>query len=249
MFESIKNEILQEVREIVGEDFEGIFVDIANIEKMDYDYHIFLDATLTRTLPKSNKYKMNGGATKIVIIPNDADYVIKIPITGTYITERDADGNEIHALEGKVNMTEFDHLEHEQNVWRILNRESKKVFLPNITVGEINGIPIYVQERVAKTFMDTRSDQIEKTEGSVKSAQKLIEKSGYGSNDDVSILSEDFIAAIVEYYDEETARQVLGDAGDIGDLHDENYGFTEDGRPVIFDYADFFVEMYTYDED
>lgn len=249
MFGSIKNEILQEVKEIVGEDFEGIFVDIANIERMDYNYHIFLDAALTKILSKSDKYKMNGGATKIVIIPNDADYVIKIPITGTYITEHDADGNKVHILEGRVDMEEFDHLEHEQSIWRTLNRESKKVFLPNITIGEINGIPIYVQERVAKTFMDTRSDQIEKTEGSVKSAQKLIEKSGYGSNDDddINILNEDFIAAIVEYYDEETARQVLSDAEEIGDLHNENYGFTEDGRPVIFDYADFFLEMYTYD--
>lgn len=249
MFDIIKDEILQEVKKLVGEDFEGIFVDIANIERQDYNYLVFLDAALTRTLSLDENYRLGGGATKVVIIPKDADYVIKIPIAGTYITECDADGNEVHTLEGKVDMMEFDHLEREQSTWRILNRESKKVFLPNITIGEINGIPIYIQERVAKTFIDTRFDQIEKTEGSVKSAQKLIENSGYGSDDDTSTLNEDFIAAIVEYYDEETARQVLGDAGDIGDLHDENYGFTEDGRPVIFDYADFFVEMYTYDED
>lgn len=245
MFDTIKDEILQEVKELVGEDFEGVYVDIANIEKQDYNYRVFLDAALTRTLSLGKNYRLGGGASKIVIVPKRADYVIKIPITGTYITKQDENGNEVRELEGHVDLTEFDHLEREQSIYQILNSGSKKVFLPNITVGEINDIPIYIQEKVEKTFGQI-NNPAEKFESSMNSAKKIVNQTSYGSQDGIDALDDAFIAAIVEYYGEDVARQVIVDAGDIGDLHEDNYGFTVDGRPVIFDYADFFCEMYCY---
>lgn len=172
------------------------------------------------------------GASKCVIIPDNEDYVIKIPFTGSYFETDEADYNIYE------NFTEAE----EDEGWDYCLVESKRFdfskefglddfFAPTIFIGFTNDIhhfPIYIQpkcEALSYSTDKTSQEDREKTRSIV----------GYQSEIPISWLTEvrlmygeDWLIDLVDFLKE----------NGWNDLRSDNLGFYHN-KPVIFDYSNF----------
>ena len=237
------DEIMSLVKTILGQDAKEVLLDEEELHD-DVSESIITNIDTESSINEDpDEYYISRGITKIVIIPKNTDYVIKIPFTGIY---HYTDSDELY-LVAKVDFDEYDVFDIEKQTYNNLFQESKVAFLPNYFIGTFNGIPIYIQEKIKVTcshhFYDATYSYGEKKE----SVAKIRKESLYDDDHvDTTCLREFFIADLITWYGEEATKWILADCKDIDDLHGNNYGYTEDGRPVIFDYAGFDDCMYQY---
>lgn len=188
-------------------------------------------------------YSITRGATKVVIIPTQEDFVIKLNITGTYLTERECEtlGYEYPHID---RISEQNILDEEIAMYNDMPIELQGFIKPNIFVGYFNNIPVYIQEKIRNSyenseetskerFLNERAERL--TE--ISSLQAMIKPTGWRS----SLFPSPFINDMLNYFGEEKTKSILTQLCDaaVYDLNYGNFGYDMEDKPCLFDIGGF----------
>lgn len=189
-------------------------------------------------LPRS----YDAGATKLVLTPPQADFVIKIPFTGTEYVEDVENGIfPYYPFEGANEPEGWDYCEAELICFNdALSEGVEDYFLPIEFIGFVQGHPIYIQKK-AKTLHDTKICYIEgllKDSNEYKQAQSTKELC---RELDIYCFNAVWLSDFVNHFGKDALKLLDTFLEDyhIYDLHSHNIGYTLDGVPVIIDYGDY----------
>lgn len=237
-------------KKVFGENPDGIFTSRAyeyghiNREEeglyssSDPDYHeVFTDINCTKEIVEESdeikyndrKYFVYRGATKIVIFPTDEDYVIKASVNGIYVPKE----------KGKFvldRLANRDAIKEEIEIFTNATDEFKEVLLPNIYVGNVGKIDIYIQEKYDKEVCENY--YFEKYDEMIESGNEIfLEAIEYFDED--YMIDATWLERLIEVYGAATMKIIKGIANWPleKDLHDSNYGYDKDNNPKIWDYA------------
>lgn len=200
--EKIKEcEVIQDIHESGDRLTERIFMDMFKV--------YFGDSVILKS-----------GATKGVIIPKDADFVIKIPF---------------EAYNCGDNFNEDDYCQLEATAYEnALIEGFEFVFVETKFVDIIDGIKIYVQPRVDEYARDEDEEYLSCDESNEMEDLKDSYFSAYDMNsywlyEFINVYGMDIFNDFCHFTEE------YG----INDLHGGNLGYYH-GKPVIFDYSGYF---------
>lgn len=180
------------------------------------------------------------GASKVVFIPKNKDYVVKIPFTGysedSFFEDENGDWYDEYKYK------EFEGANNGNNDWDYCLRELyiyhkakaakvERVFLKTIYEGTINDFPIYSQPKVSN-FVEDRYVTCSKEE--IESTREKIKKKNF------NVFSPTWLFYAFNYYGEDYIFRLLSfiKEEEICDLHCGNLGWVGN-KPVIVDYAGF----------
>lgn len=195
-------------------------------------------------------YTVDSGASKVVLVFTNSDYVVKIPFKGEFCESDnydcenscDRDCSCSRCSRGSVveNYYEFtgarigeneygwDYCASEQFFYeKAVVAGVEEFFIKTIFIGEFDGHPIYLQEKVKVYGYDSQ------TKSSEQSKEIFMKKFRYSE-----IQNEDFGGLLIEYYGEDRVNQLVEFLSEVGisDLHSGNVGICAN-RPVLFDYS------------
>lgn len=167
------------------------------------------------------------GASKLVIIPEDKDYVIKIPFNGEY-----------DEYNKKYYDFSYNYCETEIELYDKIFKENPifiQFFLPLIRVEEFRKWDVYIQPKCqAYNNTDERIRSKSYSKESLTKAEKVVE--------DI-LLPTDWVAAVAEVLQDISLVMefinILSKYDIMNDLHKGNIGYCN-GKPVILDYANFY---------
>lgn len=237
-------DIFRILEEVLGKKADGVYISYDTIDCAAEDL-FYSDSELTHPICNTFDVMVKSGLTRVCLVPNDTDYVIKLPVTGVYGNIYDEYGcgdPKDCDIKMYVDMEEHDIFDIEQSIYDSLLSESKEVFCPCTFVGNFNGIPVYIQPKVEKIQFYLTNFLNEEDS---KRVSALTSRHHYKENV-ARPLTDDFIMSLINLYGEEAAGYILEDCKTIDDLHTNNYGYTKDGKPIIFDFAGFDGEMYEW---
>jgi hypothetical protein len=189
-------------------------------------------------LPENFIYEWREGASKLVIIPDNADYVIKIPYTGRRYWDYENE-EYIHSKFTFANNTDeyfWDYCLTETLLWRIAKNENvNQIFAKERIIGAINKHPIYIQQRAEVYGYSDKYDSASDDE-----RQKTIK---HCEQKHFNIFEDELLSwqtDALEYYGEKKFDKIMSfiKKYEIGDLHDSNLGYIGE-KPIILDYSDF----------
>lgn len=228
--ERIKKEILNYIENLVGADAKGLFISYkaVNGDGEPCDDYIYTNVD-TESIFDFDGCDYYYGASKFVI--RYKNYVIKIPFTGYYC--RDYRNGTIY-LGGYWEA--INPCAEEERIYEEASDEMKEILLPNIFIGNVNScFPVYIQEAISYSFYDRPYREIEENEKTI--AYKIlrqIRRKAFRYDYRMNIT---FLVPLVFKFGIEKIKEIMTDINEIEDLHDNNYGYSADGKPVIFDYA------------
>lgn len=181
-------------------------------------------------LPESFSYKYFFGASKVCIIPEGADYVIKIPFNSSWCDSEEEyyDFNSATSDDKRY----WDYCFAEVLFYNGAKREKvQKVFCKARLLGCVDDYPIYVQER-AVTYYELKGENRE--DARTPNTRQYCHEKGF------SCFNAIWCADALEYYGQRTFNKMMSfiKSNHIGDLHDDNIGYIG-RRPVLIDYSDF----------
>lgn len=146
---------------VLGNNASGIYVDEDGLEyACDDDIDFFSNLADKWKIESTFNVQVKAGMTKLVLIPNDCDFVIKLDFS--HLIHFDAEDEEwiVHAEVCERT------LEQEQEIYKEANEYLKNVLLPVQFVMRFNDvIPVYVQKKVSSTFSDFLDMEYENTKG------------------------------------------------------------------------------------
>lgn len=174
-------------------------------------------------LPPDFRFHFENGCTRLVIIPYDYDFVIKIPFCGDpHILKEVTSYND-----GIWNFCELEL----GNYLEAKSRGYEDYFLPIRFIGlTASGYPIYVQEKGLPL-----SENWSLSSSSVSEDFIMDYESASGRE----AFCESWQASLYEYVGQETYDDVIDfiEFLAINDLHSGNVGYSLSGCPVLIDYA------------
>lgn len=226
-------EVMDMVSDALGDSPEGVFVDSFFLDEgEDYPDVRSSLGKISFKVCDTRDFHVKAGATKLCLIPKNThkDWVIKIPFTGIY----DYDTNEII---GEFNIN---YIEEEIDIYNnCVSLTTNKLLAKNVYVGSYCNIPIYVQERINQVY----DESIHSYDYRPKMGKKIL----YSLYTEQSFCY-GFLYDLLMRYGYNKLKQIMSDLNEFCfDLHDENYGYTADGTPIIIDYGGFSrVNAYTY---
>lgn len=229
-----KKEVMKMVEDALGDSPEGIFVDSYFLDEGEETADVRSSlGKISFHVSDTKDFYVKAGATKLCLIPKNShkDWVVKIPFTGIY----DYDTNEII---GKFNIN---YIEEEIDIYNnCVSELTNEILAENVYVGEYYGIPIYIQKRINRVYMDS--------EKATNYRSKMCKKMLYPIYESSQPFCYGFLYDLLMNYGYKKLKQVMFDIERYCfDLHDENYGYTKDGSPLIIDYGGFSrTEAYTY---
>lgn len=227
-----KKDVMEFVRKALGDNATEVLIDRYTIDECDnpYDFTIFLDKDCKFPLSfgEGEDFYIDSGYSKLVIIPKNRSYVIKIPWTGVY-TNTDEYGEDIEdTFDYELS---YSPMEEEINYYNDVDEEAKQYLAENKFVGLYNNsIPIYVQEKIKHIGWGAVTNTSVTGKFSVKTC--------------VQRLSVKIAKMIVEQLGYDEGLRVVRELDDIDDLHSGNYGFDKYGQFKIIDYAGFNTDNY-----
>lgn len=187
------------------------------------------------------------GASKPVVFLKDANFVVKIPFTG-YIDSEDSNYYEedFDNYYNFVNADKDNYGECWDYCWTEVKMYQKalaagveKYLLKTEKIGEINGYPIYVQEKCV-SFFDSPNDVPSNNE-------KVASKNNLEDNNiHAEVLSSVFcFYCYLDIINGEDTYESFGKFNDfaeeyLSDIHNGNIGFNVCGKPVILDYSGYY---------
>ena len=213
---------------------------IKDIEKyfnhIDWNYNIDMfsedDAdefvyNMEKEIAKTCDYAF--GASKLVIVPYDLDYVIKIPFNCVY------DLGEVYPFTSVPFHLE-NYCQAEEEIYELAKEEElEKIFLPIEYVGEIKTFPVYIQQKA--------SDFMEQDYSSAKSREIILKERNANQYFIPSSLPFYWVASCLDQLGSiEKLRRFfyfLENENVIHDLHPGNIGYCNQ-CPVIIDYGGYF---------
>lgn len=165
-------------------------------------------------------FQLNFGYSKIALICQELPFVIKIPISYNIHWED-------KAQEISTDMRSIDNtIEQEIALWKKMSIALRNIFLENKKIGEINNIPIYIQQ---KTLPIKQKEYPECLQNNI---QAEIYKILLKAKTDIQYFPLAY-GAICKYYGVECLKEALN--LHITDLHYGNLGIV-DGKVKFFDY-------------
>lgn len=174
------------------------------------------------------------GASKLVCILEDKDYVVKIPFN-SFIEDE-----EIIELRGATGDREdglWDYCAREVFLYETAKVHKLDYIFPKTQyIGDIYGWPVYVQEKcipISRIY-----DSCKKTPEQIDTVRKIIKK----SNDNLWFFNGMWITNFYDKYGVESTIELLEFIKfyNITDLHNENVGFLQkDLKPVLIDFSGF----------
>lgn len=195
-------------------------------------------------------YTVDSGASKVVLVFTNSDYVVKIPFKGescgyngydcedscrrdcscSQCSRRDVEENCDEFTGARIGESEYswDYCASEQFFYeKAVVAGVEEFFIKTIFIGEFNEHPIYLQEKVEVYGYNSQ------TKSSEQSKEIFIERFYHSE-----IQNEDFGGLLVEYYGEDRINQLVDFLSEVGisDLHSSNVGIRAN-RPVFFDYS------------
>lgn len=229
-----KKDVMEFVRKALGDNATEVLIDRYTIDENDnpYDFPIFLDKNCQFPLVwRNNKeFFIASGCSKLVIVPKNRNYVIKIPWTGCYIEDFDEDENDTHTYSYDYEIT-YCPMEDEINYYNNVDEETRQYLAENEFVGLYNNsIPIYIQEKVKHLGWGAATNTSITPKFSVKTC--------------IQRLSAKIAKVIIEQLGYNEGLRVVRELDSIDDLHSDNYGFDKYGQFKIIDYAGFYIENY-----
>lgn len=181
------------------------------------------------------KYRVSLGTTKLCIFLEDYDKVIKLPLSGIYYkrdNEEDTYDTTSELEEPQYEIYEDlyqNFIEEEIELYNSLSDNAKRLLLPNIYIGDIHGIRIYLQEKVSTIYADVLCDCSYHKTFDINIVKAIKIDYGY-------VFPKQFRIDIVDNYsDSEKMLRELDTK--VSDMHYYNIGYTEEKIPVCFDYA------------
>lgn len=196
------------------------------------DVDTFVTAIELQT--KALDFDFETGATKCVIIPNESNYVIKIPFDGQMGWNED--GEEEFCLYNNAGSGGWNYIDleieyYDETIW---GSGFEDFFLvPKLVNTNITNWPVYVQER-AESYLE-----VEKSYCSHDSIETVQTKSKMNLRTN---LPTDWLATCLENLDGDIEKldEFITFLGDFfTDLHNGNIGYLN-GHAVIFDYAGYY---------
>lgn len=113
----------------------------------------------------------------------------------------------------------------------------EKFFAETVYIGKSeSGLPVYIQEKVP--YADGEKGKNSLSEKSKISFKKIAKKRPQYTN----VLPEAFSKTILDVYGVKSFVKLVDfliDQEIDGDFHSQNVGFTEDQKPILFDYSDY----------
>ena len=260
-------EVMQIVEDVLGCDCNGVYINSSSIyESQDQDIiTLFPDdgeeGNVCHLDYCFNSYDIALGASKLVIIPKNKNYVIKVPFTHMYneVCVR-CDGDENAYCEGEgycsgkceyescascchhcmryryeiATEVQYDICAAEDNIYEEASDELQQLLVPNIFIGMYNDVvPVYIQKKIKHTARGMK-DTIP-----FKADEKIVAylaKKYHSEIDDIGLVQYLSVMGISKF------RNLLMDIGMLDDLHAGNWGFFEDGSIGIIDYGGYSEE-------
>lgn len=193
----------------------------------DYNYH---DKILVH-LPESFSYTSTKGATKLILMPRDVDFVIKIPFNGG----QHWDGTMIpfyHAGCSACEDENWNYCETERIIaWVAKDYKISRCFVKNNYIGDVDHHPIYIQRRVC-TYSLSSPPPYKKTKSYKEISQSFCDSHYFNCFNPI------WLSDFMEYYGKQSFYSFMEFIEDecINDLHSGNIGYIGN-KPVVFDYA------------
>ena len=197
-------------------------------------------------------FHYEAGASKLVLIPDEYDFVIKIPFTGAYAEVGEyyddeqgewvtsEDGGCYEDFYGSSDDSGCNYCAAECEIYEEAKDNGFEQLLLKIEkVGEFNGTPVYIQPKVksftytgnTEKYSSNKSKEIVKEEKSKRKKDFGITICSFPTDWSASCLdilgSIDELNRFFEFLNEKS-----------GDLHSNNIGYCN-GKPCIIDYAGF----------
>lgn len=182
-----------------------------------------------------NNFEYRYGATKMVIIPSNLPFVIKIPFTGL------CEYNKFRLFSHGGGKEKWNYCELENELYNHIKKNHfEHVFLNNVKIGEKEGIPIYIQRKIDYTIREFNKKSKMTDEEIAEEGERISDSLKSNRYYYIGTQSLWFKSLIKKYgikYTESFLKFIRDDFH-ISDLHNENLGFIN-GDPVIIDYAGF----------
>lgn len=179
-----------------------------------------------------NKIAWETGATKLILFPQDSNFVIKIPFCGEmYDDFNGLYAPFVHAKEPN----KWDYCKAESLIYRSAILENLDTFFAETKyIGSVNNHPIYIQEKVSIFFESKNSKYYSKEES--KKIRNLC------SRLDLYCFHPYWLSDFLKFYTKESLIKLQNFLrfNYIQDLHGGNLGYRANGMPVIIDYGDYY---------
>ena len=170
------------------------------------------------------------GVTQFVIISEEWDKVVKIPFDCFY--DYNEDGDYV------ANYFDTNYAERSFYIYDQAKRfDISPIFAKMEYLGRsVSNTPIYLQEKIQSTFCDDTSRT------SRTYSQKSYDKASEICKERASLWKYfplNWLAAAIDYYGFELVENFINfcDENNIRDWHSANYGWREDGSPVVIDWG------------
>lgn len=186
-------------------------------------------------------FAINNGITKAVIIPNEFNFVVKIPFNCIKYYEWNEEDQEYTDDEYFEMFRYADAPDQTDYCWDELIKINKAydagfgdLFPATAFVKEEkNGTRCYIQEKV-RTFSEVRF------KGGAPVVSEKSRTTARSMDNYYCTCDVEWRAAVVEFYGEAFWKSFvdwdsINCIGILTDMHSNNYGYTMDGRPIILD--------------
>lgn len=182
------------------------------------------------------------GVTKMVIVPDELSFVIKIPFNGHWVEEYN-DDNEVfssfvpyyfatsESFYDNCELTDEyndDYCYDEFQKTNFIKIQGYSNFIPDMMyVGQIDGHSVYIQEKV-RPYGEVSN--ITPSKVSLEEAKNMLTH-GFKT---------DWLAQVLDIFGKDCWKNFIDHCEIcISDIHTGNYGYRENGSPVIFDISGF----------
>lgn len=237
--------IMSIVEDIIGEKAMGLYID----EDVVYGYVSPEESSIVTNFDEqtcfflddmeTDEIDVNMGITKLVIIPKNFSYVIKIPFTGVYAS--------IYKMENSLFYRTFisgadgDICAEENSIYEEVSKLGASLLEPNIFVGLYNDcLPIYIQKKVDTIALDDsiifQDDRVVIEGICGKTGSKIVDYLYREKGE--TFLPKSYLAIMIRTYGIQTTCKIYKEFKPlISDLHKGNYGRRKDGSIALFDYG------------
>lgn len=259
------DEIFAMLEYILGSDADGIYLCDREIEEGDWeDCPIFSTSNFSWEVSRDIWYNDNchievkNGVTRIVFIPSDKDYVIKMSITGTYdykdmsdMYDEEGNYNEYYSLFPSEQLVMYRHITEECNLMEeenVLYEDAgaalQEFLLPNVYVGEWNGMSVYIQKKIFVSSLAVQTVKIDLPSNCTPFSKIVDELRDITSSFPSIDIPSEFLYDMLKLTGDELTFKACSELAHLGisDLHRNNVGYTKDKKCYIFDYAGYVEE-------
>ena len=179
---------------------------------------------------------VSNGVTKVVIIVDDLPFVIKIPFNGqcerVWIDEYNCDDGTWYPFYRAGGKSRWDYCETEFEYTVAIQNEGYEMFIPDMMyLCNVDGYNVYVQEKVLPLCENRNTYGA--TDASLEKAKNCkryfdIEWSARA----IDIYGFDAFVEFCEWAEDELPQM-------MEDMHSGNYGYRENGDPILLDLSGF----------